>query len=151
MHHSHGDRREDPGIDALGLQCSLHGERIHDGRQYAHMVGAHPVHALCRLGHAAEYVAAADDQAELDACLHDIGDFGGHPFHGTKIDAERLRPHQDLAGNFQEDALEGKFGHVHPMEKREGSEGDTIFSALNSAIRIVSYKGRQIRFRTLGK
>jgi hypothetical protein len=37
------------------------------------------------------------------------------------------------------------------MEKREGSEGDTIFSALNSAIRIVSYKGRQIRFRTLGK
>ena len=56
-----------------------------------------------------------------------VGNFGSHPLDRALIDAERLRPHQDLAGNFQEDALEGKFGHVHPGEIGQDSEGDSIF------------------------
>ena len=49
----------------LRLQDALHGERVHHGGQDAHMIGADPVHALGGTRHAAENVAAADDEAEL--------------------------------------------------------------------------------------
>src|SRR5204862_1444788 len=112
------------------------------------MIRANPVHALGGLGHAAENVAAADDQAELDAGLERIGNLGGYPLDSCQVDAERLRPHEDFARDFQEDTLEGKFGHVHPIEMMGGLPGDTIFSALTIPIRKLSRKGRQMAVQT---
>ena len=63
----HRDRRLHAGGGAGLLEEVLQGERVHDGAEHAHVVGAAAVHAaLAELG-AAEEVAAADDDGDLDA------------------------------------------------------------------------------------
>ena len=64
---AHRDRGLHPGLDALLLEEVLQRQAVHDGAEHAHVVGAGAVHAaLLQLG-AAEEVAAADDDRDLDA------------------------------------------------------------------------------------
>ena len=62
----HLDRRLDAGFDAKLFQRILHRQRVHDRRQHAHIVGLRAVHALGGARHAAEDIAAADDQADFE-------------------------------------------------------------------------------------
>src|SRR5690606_22395771 len=61
------DRTQHAHARAGLLQRVLHGERVDDGGQHAHLVAGHPVHAAGRQARAAEDVAAADDHADLGA------------------------------------------------------------------------------------
>ena len=49
------------------LEGVLQRQRVHDGGEHADVVGLRAVHALGRGGDAAEDVAAADDDGDLDA------------------------------------------------------------------------------------
>jgi len=76
---THGDRRLHPRADAGLLEEVLQREAVHDGAEHAHVVGACAVEALLRELGTAEEVAAADDDRDLDAGSHGLGDLGCHP------------------------------------------------------------------------
>ena len=59
------------------LEGILQGQAVHDRGEHADVVAGRPVHALGRRGEAAEDVAAADDDADLDAQPMDLGDLAG--------------------------------------------------------------------------
>src|SRR5882724_1767163 len=103
-HRRHRDRGLDPRMHAQLFERVLHGERVHDGREHAHIVGRRALHALHRPGDAAEDVAAADHQADLDAHAIDGLNVAGNARHGFLVEAELLRSHQRFAGDLQEDA-----------------------------------------------
>src|SRR5438067_1758874 len=63
----HADRRQDARRYALALERTLHGKRIDDGGEHAHVVGGRALHALGGAGQPTEDVAAADDEANLGA------------------------------------------------------------------------------------
>ena len=75
------------------LERILQRQRVHHRRQHAHIIGAGAVEALGGGGHAAEDVAAADDQAQLVALLLRAAISLGEPARRVGIDAElALRP-----------------------------------------------------------
>ena len=96
--------------DALLFERVLQRQRVDDGRQHAHVVGGRPIHPAGAGGHAAEDVAAADDDGRLDAHALDFGhvlrDLGGD----IGIDAVGLFAHEGFAGDFEEDSLVGERG-----------------------------------------
>ena len=96
--------------DALLLERVLQRQRVDDRRQHAHVVGGRAVHAAGAGRHAAEDVAAADDDGRLDAHALDFGDVLGDLRRHGRIDAVGLLAHQGFAGQFQEDALVGGSG-----------------------------------------
>ncbi len=49
------------------LQRRLHGQRVHHGRQHAHVIGGGAVDALGGARQTAKDIAAADDHADLRA------------------------------------------------------------------------------------
>ena len=59
------------------LERVLQRERVDDGREHAHVVGGRAVHAARARRQAAEDVAAADDDAGLDAERLDLADVLG--------------------------------------------------------------------------
>ena len=67
--------------DAVLLERILHGQAVDDGGEHAHVIAGGAIHALRAGGHAAEDVAAANDDADFDAealNLCDVcGDAGG--------------------------------------------------------------------------
>jgi hypothetical protein len=93
----HGDRREHARGHVGALERVLQGERVHHRRQHAHVVGAGAIHAARRAGHAAEDVAAADDQRDLDAERAYFGDLGGDALEDGGIDAEAGVAHEGFA------------------------------------------------------
>ena len=63
----HRDRRLHAHLRAGLLEEVLQGERVHDRAEHAHVVGAAAVHAALAEFGAAEEVAAADHDRDLDA------------------------------------------------------------------------------------
>jgi len=61
----HLDSRLHAGFDADLFQRALHGQRVHDRSEHAHVVGLGAVHAFGSASHAAKDIAAADDEAQL--------------------------------------------------------------------------------------
>ncbi|MDT4866871.1 hypothetical protein FQZ97_1017520 [compost metagenome] len=64
------------------------------------MVACYPIHAGSGQRRAAEQVAAADNQADLDTDTDQLADLQRHPIQHLGIDAELLRPHQGFAAQF---------------------------------------------------
>ncbi len=102
---AHLDRRHHARQDAVLLERILHGEPVDHRREHAHVVARRAVHALGARGDAAEDIAAADDDAGLDAETLNFSDVCGDAGGDGRIDAELLLAHQRLPGKFQEDAL----------------------------------------------
>ena len=108
-HHARGDARlfervlQRQGVDHRG--------------QHAHVVGRDAVHVLRRRGHAAEEIAAAHHQSDLDAGLGHFGDFGRQAFHSLRIDAERAAAGQHLAAQLEKDALVFRHGRRHAFTR----------------------------------
>ncbi len=67
-------RRHDADAGALTLERVLHRERVDDRGEHAHLIGRHAVHAGFGQTRAAEDVAAADDETDLDTEADDLGD-----------------------------------------------------------------------------
>ena len=109
----HRDGGLDPGIDADLFQGRLHGQRVHDGGQHPHVVGARALHARLRQGGAAEDIAAADHDADLDTGPGDFGDLLGHRLQSLGIDAEAVAADARLARELQQDAFVARCGVRH--------------------------------------
>ena len=94
------------------LERVLQRQGVDDRRQHAHVIGRGAIHALGAGGQAAEQVAAADDDAGLDAELLDFADLTGQLGGDAGIDAEGLLAHEGFAGELQQDAgVDGLRGH----------------------------------------
>ena len=69
-------RRHDAYARAQALERVLHRKRVDDGREHAHLIGGHAIHAGLGQARAAEDIAAADDETDLDAEPDDFFDLG---------------------------------------------------------------------------
>jgi hypothetical protein len=125
----------------LAWRMASAGQRIHHRGQHAHVVGRGAVHAGSTASDAAEDVAAADDDRDLDTQLHDFGNVIDHALDGGTVDAEGIVAHQGFAGQFQKDALVGR--HVHlglvldrSFERRVGAGGTKHLRTGRAKIRI---------------
>ena len=102
----HRDRAHDPGRRVGALDRVLEREAVHDGREHADVVAGRAVHALRRRSHAAEDVAAADDDADLDA-----------PRRGpsaTWLRDERADLRIDAVGRVPRSASPDSFSRIRP-------------------------------------
>jgi hypothetical protein len=106
------DRRLHARVGAELLERVLERERVENGGEHAHVVAGGAVHPGRRARQAAVDVAAADDHRDLHAALlhapHLLGDRGDALAVGAVLE----RAHQGLAGQLQEDAVEGGRGSV---------------------------------------
>ena len=79
----------------VGMPGSLEGvlerQAVHHGGEHADVVAGRPVHALGRRGQAPEDVAAADDDADLDAAAPDRGDLPRDGRADRRVDAVLAR------------------------------------------------------------
>jgi hypothetical protein len=75
------------------------------------MIGRGAVHTMRAQRNAPEYIAAAHNDADLDAELHDRADLPGDKFDHVGTDPEALFPHQGFTAQFNGNTL--KYGLVH--------------------------------------
>ena len=97
--------------DALFLQRILQSQGIDDRGQHAHVIGGNAVHGLGLLGHAAEEIAAADHDGDLDSQTMYFGDFRRDLVHASVINTEALSGGQRLTGDFQKNAFVNRSVH----------------------------------------
>ena len=102
---------------------------VDDRGQHAHVIAGHAVDALGGRGHAAEDVAAADDDGDLDAHLLHFAELVGDRGQDVGVDAGAPPAHEGLTGKFEKDALElgGAVGHARrfiPMQRLRGASAD---------------------------
>jgi len=76
----------------------LHGERIDDRCHHAHVIRRGTVHAGGGTRDAAEDIAAADDDADLDAQFQDVFHLVRDPLDHDRVQAELPVAHQGFAG-----------------------------------------------------
>ena len=81
-------RRHDPGVGAQALESVLQRQRIDHRGEHPHVIGRHPVHAGARQPRAAEDVAAAQYDRDLDPHLGQLADLAGD---ALEDDADRCR------------------------------------------------------------
>ena len=123
----HRDRGHDPGRDTRPLERVLERQAVHDRREHADVVAGRPVHATRRRGQAAEDVAAADDDPDLDAEAVDLGDLAGDERADRRVDAVLTVPEQRLAGQLEQDP---------PVAQRRDGGGGLGHSSSPSAKRV---------------
>ncbi len=108
----HLDRRLHARENAVALKAVLQRQRVHDRCQHADVVGLRAVHALGATRQAAEDVAAAHNDGELHAVMHDFGDFVGQGIDDLRVDAVTQIACERFAGKLQQHALVTVFfGH----------------------------------------
>ena len=101
----HADRGEHLASDAVVFERRLERQRVDDRGEHAHLVALHAVEALFGAREAAEDVAAADDDADLDArCCggFDLLGVGLQRLGGKPVFLSAL---QRFAAQFQEYSL----------------------------------------------
>ena len=89
----------------MALEGILQGERVHDRGEHADVVGLRAIHALRRARNAAEDVAAAHNDSELDTVMHDFRDFVGQVIDHLRIDPVTQIAGERLAGKLQKHTL----------------------------------------------
>lgn len=98
------------GLDAVVAAGVLESHGVHDRGEHAHVVARGAVHAGGAECDTAEDVAAAHDDADLNAELDDALDFLNHAGKNRTVDAEAVFAHQGLAGKLEKNALVGGLG-----------------------------------------
>ena len=96
------------------LEGILQGKRVHDGRKHAHIIGLGALHATGSAGHAAENVAAADNNADLMAYGEQLLDLLGKMVGNLGVDAVVAVAHQRFAGKLQKHAFVSDVGQNDP-------------------------------------
>ena len=101
----HGRSRKDLGVNAFFLDEHGEGEGVDDRGEHAHLVAVHAVEALPDALQAAEDVAAAVDDGDLEAGFRGGRDFfcvGGQAF---RVQALSGRAAEAFAAEFEKDSL----------------------------------------------
>ncbi len=119
----HLDGAHDAAHLSLTLEGVLQGECVHHRGKHADVVGLGAVHALGRAGKAAEDVAAAHGDGDLDALAHDLGDLAGDSLGDLGVDAIAHIAHQELAGELEQDAFVLDVRHFASLEAWSLSDG----------------------------
>ena len=96
------------------LEGILQGKRVHNGCQHAHVVGLGALHATGSAGHAAENVAAADNDADLVTNGEQLLDLLGKMIGNLGVDAILAIAHQCFAGKLQTHAFISDVGQSDP-------------------------------------
>ena len=96
------------------LEGILQGERVHNGCQHAHIVGLSTLHATGSAGHAAENIAAADNDADLMANGEQLLDLLGKTVGNLGVDAILAVAHQCFAGKLKKHAFISDVGQSDP-------------------------------------
>ena len=89
----------------MTLEGVLQGKRVHDRREHADIVGLGAVHALGRTRQTAEDVAAADDDSELNAVMHDVGDLLRQIVDDLGIDPIAQIARESFSGKLEQHAI----------------------------------------------
>ena len=93
--------REHPCRLAYVGKGRAEGERVDDGCEHAHLVAHHAVEAFCSAAEAAEDVASADYDGNLDPAGHDILDLLGIGTEAFLVDAVALMSHERFTAQFE--------------------------------------------------
>src|SRR6185503_6508700 len=99
---AHWDGRLDPAGQAVAFQDRLHRQRVHHGRQHAHIIRRGPVDAFRSACQAAEDIAAADHHADLGAGFDRFLHVGGDALDRAGVDAETTLAHQCLTRDLEQ-------------------------------------------------
>ncbi len=111
-HAGHRNGGLDARVDADLLERVLHRERVHHGREHAHIVGGRALNPLGGGGQSAKDIAPADDHAQFEARVARLGNLARDARGHRRIDRQPVAAHQHLARQFQEDAFEGRLRHA---------------------------------------
>lgn len=83
----------------------LQRQRVHHRAEHADRIGGGAVETLVQALDAAEEVAAADDDADLDALARGVGDIGRERRQRDAVEAVSDRAGQGFTGELHENAL----------------------------------------------
>ena len=120
-HLLHRDGRLHPGRQAELLERVLDRQGVQHRRDHAHVVGRRAVHADGHPLEAAEDVARAHHDGDIDAALVRLVDLARDGRDAHRVDAVGLVAHERLARELQDDALEGRA--VRPVVGPDGVAG----------------------------
>ena len=96
------------------LEGILQSERVHNGCQHAHVVGLSTLHATGSACHAAENIAAADNDADLMANGEQLLDLLGKMVGNLGVNAILAVAHQCFAGKLKKHAFISDVGQSDP-------------------------------------
>src|SRR5262245_66239799 len=100
----HRDGALDSSGYAVLFQRVLQGEGVDDGGQHPQLIAGRPFHAPFASGQAAEDVAPADDDDDLDAELANFTDLAGHVVNGFRANTDARLASQRLATELEQNA-----------------------------------------------
>ena len=106
-------------IDALLLQNVGHRHAVHRRGQHPHVVGTGALDVALAVFHAAPEVAAADDDAHLNAHLIAAPDDVAHLGNDVEVEAEVLVARQRLTADLEQHALILELRHTHNLSLQE--------------------------------
>src|SRR5262249_49121691 len=107
--------------------------------QHAHVVGGHAVHAARAAGEAAKDVAAAEDDADLDAERVHVAHFLGQLRQHVLVDAVAGLAGEQLAGELEQDALRPGLQPTYSAPRRKRTKRrTTVFSPALDGVLLTS-------------
>ena len=101
----HEHRRHHPALHPALFQRVLQRDGVDHRGEHAHVVGAHPVHLLGLLFHAAEEIPAAHHDADFHTQSVDFRDLTGNLRHFIGIQTKAAVPGQRLSRKLQYDSF----------------------------------------------
>ena len=110
----HLDSAHNAARNIVMLESILKGKRVHNGCQHTHVIGLSTLHATGSTGHAAENIAAADNDADLMANGEQLLDLLGKMVGNLGVDAIVAIAHQCFAGKLKKHAFISDVGQSDP-------------------------------------
>ena len=99
------DRGHHTGKDICLFKCVLEHDGVHYRCEHTDIVGCGTIHIACRFRNAAENIASADNDRDLDAeivhCLY----LCGKGCSDLSVNAVILPAHEGFAGEFKENSV----------------------------------------------
>ena len=89
----------------MALKTVLQSQRVHNRGEHADVVGLCTIHAISAASDAAEDVAAAYGDGNLNAVVNDLFDLLGKVVDDLRIDSVSGIAHQGLAGELQQHTM----------------------------------------------
>ena len=108
----HADSGHHYRIYTLLVESVLHGEAVHHGAEHAHGVALSAIHAASRSGNAANKIAAANHECDLNTLLDDRSNFGCHVRKNLVVDAVALFTCEGFATELEKNALEFRHNYL---------------------------------------
>ena len=96
------------------LEGILQGKRVHNGSEHTHVIGLGAVHTTGGTGHAAENIAAADNDADLMTNGEQLLDLLGKMVGNLGVDAILAVAHQCFARKLKKHAFISDVGQSDP-------------------------------------